>query len=167
MNKLLVMLPLAALLSAAAPLALAQYQWIDENGRRVISDRPPPNHVPERNILRRPSGPVGGAAPAPAAAPSNTATRPVPGAQAPESELDQKKKAAEAAEAAKKKQEEQQAAKVRADNCERATQAKRDLDSGVRLARTNAQGEREVLNEAQRAQEAQRLTGLVAENCRR
>ncbi len=169
MNKLLVILPLAALLSAWAPVATAQYQWLDQNGRRVISDRPPPPEIPDRNILRRPGAPTGTAA-ASAAAPapgSNTATRPVGGAKPPETELDKKKQAAEAAEADKKRQEEQAAAKVRAENCERAMQAKREIDSGVRLARTTASGEREILNDAQRAQEAQRANALIADNCRR
>ncbi|MBF9265764.1 DUF4124 domain-containing protein, partial [Paracidovorax cattleyae] len=36
--------------------ASAQWQWIDKDGRKVFSDRPPPTDVPARNILKQPGG---------------------------------------------------------------------------------------------------------------
>ena len=80
--------------------------------------------------------------------------------------LEEKKKQAEAAEAAKKKAEEQKVAAARADNCKRARSAKADLDSGVRIARTNAKGEREVLDDAQRAAELKRVNQIIAQDCK-
>ena len=71
-----------------------------------------------------------------------------------------------AAEAAKKKAEEQKVAAARADNCKRARSAKADLDSGVRIARTNAKGEREVLDDAQRAAEQKRIAGIIQSDCK-
>ena len=48
--------------------AAAQWQWIDKDGRKVFSDRPPPQDTPEKNILKQPGGGVPRSAPAPVAA---------------------------------------------------------------------------------------------------
>ena len=51
--------------------AAAQWQWIDKDGRKVFSDRPPPQEIPEKSILKQPGGAAPRAAspvPAPAAA---------------------------------------------------------------------------------------------------
>lgn len=45
---------LSALVYATA--APAQWQWVDQGGRKVFSDRPPPLSVPDKNILQRPHG---------------------------------------------------------------------------------------------------------------
>ncbi len=156
-----------ALLAASIP-AMAQYQWIDKDGRRVFSDRAPPAEVPAKNILAQPRGtsvPVVAAAAAPAsAAPQATA------ASAPaigtDKALEEKKQQAEAAEAAKKKAEEARVAAARADNCKRAQSAKTTLDSGMRMARVNDKGEREILDDTQRAAELKRTNQAIAENCK-
>ena len=109
--------------------AAAQWQWIDKDGRKVFSDRPPPAEVPAKSILKQPGGaPV--ARPAatpeassaenatPAAAASKPAAKPV--AAGKDKELEEKKAAAEAAEAAKKKAEEEKIARAKAENCTRA-----------------------------------------------
>ena len=36
--------------------AAAQWQWIDKDGRKVFSDRPPPADIQEKNILKQPGG---------------------------------------------------------------------------------------------------------------
>ena len=56
-------------------------------------------------------------------------------------------------------------AKQRADNCERAKRAKATLDSGQRLATTNAKGEREIMDDARRASETQRLQDIMRSDC--
>ena len=43
---------LLAAACAMPALALAQWQWIDKDGRKVFSDRPPPADVPESKILK-------------------------------------------------------------------------------------------------------------------
>ncbi|TNF62372.1 MAG: DUF4124 domain-containing protein, partial [Burkholderiales bacterium] len=53
---------LAVSMTLATGWAHAQWQWVDDAGRKVFSDTPPPATVPERNVLRRPH-----ARPAPAA----------------------------------------------------------------------------------------------------
>lgn len=155
---------LAALLlgCAMASPALAQWQWIDNTGRKVFSDTAPPAGVPEKNILKRPSaGSSQATRPAPAPAPSAAA----PLAPAVDKELEARKKAADEAEAAKKKEQLAQQERQRADNCERARQAKATLDSGQRVATVNAKGEREIMDDARRASETQRLEQLVRSDC--
>ncbi len=146
--------------------ASAQWQWTDKDGRKVFSDLPPPADVPEKNILKRPGnrGPSV-TAPAPAAA-APVAT---PSAAAPagvDKSLQDKKKQAENAEAAKRKAEEERMARVMAENCSRAQQAKAGLDAGGRMTRTNEKGEREFFDEAAIAAESQKLQGIINENCR-
>jgi len=156
-------------------LAFAQWQWIDKDGRKVFSDQSPPADIPAKNIIKQP----GGRAPAPvAAAPAVAAEAAVAGASAPKAtasapkvsgkdkELEEKKKQAEAAEAAKKKAEDEKLAKAKAENCARAKQAKAGFDSGERIARINAKGEREYMDDATRAAEAKRVQGIVDSECK-
>lgn len=140
----------------------AQWQWMDKDGRKVFSDRAPPSDIPEKNILKRPGG-RGSAesVTAPAAA--------TPAAAAPagvDKSLQDKKKQAEDAEAAKRKAEDERNAKLMAENCQRAQQAKTGLDSGGRMSRINEKGEREFFDENAIAAEGQRLQSIINENCR-
>ncbi|MCA3237912.1 MAG: DUF4124 domain-containing protein [Curvibacter sp.] len=144
--------------------ASAQWQWLDRDGRRVFSDRPPPADVPEKNILRRPANNR-------ATAPAEGVATPVatPAAAAPtgvDKSLQEKRKQAEEAEAAKRRAEEDRNAGIMAENCARARQAKAGVDSGARIARINERGEREFMDEAALAAESQRLQGIINENCR-
>ncbi|WP_041675323.1 DUF4124 domain-containing protein [Ramlibacter tataouinensis] len=169
---------LLGLACAAPAIGLAQWQWVDKDGRKVFSDQSPPPEIPAKNILKQPGGralvpaaaePVPTAAPAPSAVPASAATRTATGTLkigGKDKELEEKKKQAEAAEAEKRKAEEERVAKARADNCSRAKQSKADFDSGMRIARTNAKGEREVLDDAQRAAEVKRLQEMIASECK-
>jgi len=161
----------AGLLLAACSAASAQWVW-KEGERKVFSDTPPPASVAEKNIIKRPGGNVPLAAPPAAATPAEgttTAAAPAPAAapQLPkvDKELEAKKKLAEDAEEARKKAEEQRVAQARAENCERARKAKGTMDSGVRLATTNAKGEREIMDDKARAAETRRLDDIVRSDC--
>ncbi|MBP7566236.1 MAG: DUF4124 domain-containing protein [Burkholderiaceae bacterium] len=176
----------------ALPLAAsAQWTWLDAGGRKVFSDKAPPPEVPERNIIKRPGGtvvrstapsaPAAAAAPAalsadaPADAPPNaaaaspgSASGAAAGARPPvgqDKELLERTRQAEAAEAQRKKAEADQLARARADNCNRARQAKASLDSGVRIAQVNAKGEREIMDDAARAAEARRVQQTIQADC--
>jgi hypothetical protein len=154
-------------LSALAMPAGAQWMWRDGNGKPVFSDRPPPADIPDKNVLQRPSGSQRLASPAPAPAPAAPASRageaPPPSGQ--DKELEQRRQQAEAAEAARQKAAQEAQAKARADNCVRAQQAKANLDSGMRIARTNAQGEREFLDDAARSAEGRRAQDIITRDC--
>jgi len=152
--------------------AQAQWQWLDKDGRKVFSDRAPPLDIPAKDILKRPgkSAAVAPAVPAAAAAPRSSASTPVPAADglllgSQDKELAERKKKADAEAAAKLKAEADAVAKVKADNCTQAKASQALMDSGVRVAITNTKGEREILDDAGRAQEVKRNRSLIAANC--
>ena len=170
MHKLL----LLAVACTWAMGAAAQWQWIDKDGRKVFSDRPPPQEIPEKNILKQPNRGLPRTPQADAAVPAEavsgaSAPAPKPAASAPgkDKALEEKKAQAEAAEAAKVKAEEERIAKAKAENCTRARQAKAALDSGRPVTQSNAQGERIFLDEAGLAAEAKRIDGVIASECKR
>ena len=160
--------------------AAAQWQWIDRDGRKVFSDRPPSQEIPEKNILRQPGGnsaaraapaaipaedtPGAAASPSVAALPRPTASAPTTGK---DKVLEERKAQAEAAEEAKKKAEEAKLAKAKAENCTRARQAKAAFVSGRPITQSNAQGERIFLDEAGRTAETKRIDGVIAADCAR
>lgn len=146
--------------------AMAQWQWIDGTGSRVFSDTPPPAGTPDKNILKRP-GAVRVVTPAPTAssgagsAGMTVTAKPA----AKDNELETRKKQVEEAEQAKKKAEQDKMAKARAENCDRAKRAKATLDSGIRIATTNAKGEREIMDDKGRADEGKRLDAVIRSDC--
>lgn len=155
--------------------ALAQWQYIDRDGRKVFSDRAPPADIQEKNILKRPPGSVRATTAAETEAARTVAANPAPAvsaakANAPklsgkDSELEAKKKKAEEEDAAKKKVEDDKIAKGKAENCDRAKKGLATLQSGVRMSSTNAKGEREVLDDARRDIETRRTQEIVDSNC--
>ncbi|MBS0467639.1 MAG: DUF4124 domain-containing protein [Proteobacteria bacterium] len=148
--------------------ALAQWQWVDKDGRKVFSDRPPPADVPEKNILKqphmgnKPRAPVAADAPTGTETPVTTQASASPGK---DKQLEDNKAKAEAAEAAKKKAEEERVAKVRADNCARARLSKVQLAPGRLVASTNAKGERGFMDDATREAELRRADDIIAADC--
>jgi hypothetical protein len=160
-------LPLVACLFAIAATsasAASIWKWRDASGQVHISDVAPPSDVPDKNILQRPSGapaPVG-AQPAVAAASS--------AASGVDSELQKKKAKAEQEKAEKdaadKAALDKKTAAARADNCQRAQSQAKALDSGVRITHVNAKGEREYLDDKQRAAEQQHTQEIIAQNCK-
>jgi hypothetical protein len=148
--------------------ASAQWQWLDKDGRKVFSDRAPPTDIPEKNILQKPSprNLVSAVAPVAVATPAKAKTDKVSTEGGTDKGLMEKKKQAEAAEAAKQKAEEEQNARIRAENCTRAQQAKAGLDAGGRMSRINEKGEREFFDEAARSEETARLQTIISSDCR-
>jgi hypothetical protein len=146
-------------------LAHAQWQWLDETGRKVFSDTPPPANVPEKNVLRRPHA-RSGPAPAPANETQPAATdAPAPAAPRRDEQLEARKRQAEEAEKAKEQAEQARIARIRQENCDRATRARTTLASGIRVSTTNSKGEIEIMDDKARAAEMQRLDRIVAQDC--
>jgi hypothetical protein len=151
---------IAALLLAAAPLALAQYVWIDDKGVKQLSDRPPPPNVPDKRILKAPGKPLfnPNAAPAPdtpaaaeaEAAPADAA----PAAKLPptlaERNADFNKRKAEAAAAEKKAGDEARRQASAAANCDAARKNQLAVDQGIRISSFDKNGERGVMSDEQR-----------------
>lgn len=166
MTHILLMAALAVLGTGAH----AQWQWIDKDGHKVFSDRAPPTDIPDKNILKRPQSrapvPVAPeaegseAAPAPALVPASG--KPLTGA---DKELEARKKQAQDAEAAKRKAADEQVLKAKMENCTRARAAKSTYESGARIGRINAAGQREFLDEAEKAEELKRILAIIAKDC--
>jgi len=161
-----------ALLIAALP-AQAQWKWRDKSGRITASDLPPPRDVAEKDILQRPNTvaarspttPAPGMAPASAASAAST----TPGAAAKpavDKELEARRRAGEQDQQAKAKADEERLAAQRAENCRRARGHLATLETGQRIARTNDKGEREILDDRGRAEEARRANEVVATDCK-
>jgi hypothetical protein len=146
--------------------ASAQWKWRDGKGQVQYSDLPPPQGTPDKDILQRPAGGALRAAPAPALTPASAASAPPLVPKGSEPELEAKRKKQEQEEAEKKKAEEARIAAAKADNCMRARSQLRTLESGVRIARTNDKGEREILDDKQLAAEQKRARDVMASDCK-
>lgn len=159
---------LCALLGAAVAMpAAAQWKWRDKGGQIQYSDLPPPAGVAEQDILQRPAAAQRRAAPAPAPA-ASAAPAASSAASSPkrvEPELEAKRRKIEEEIAAKNKAEQERVAAQRADNCSRAKSYARTLDDGVRIVRTNEKGEREILDDKQRADEVRKAREVIASDC--
>lgn len=154
-------LMLAALLFLGhAGIASAQYTWIDDRGVKQYSDRPPPASVPQSRILKQP-----GRVAAPAAEEPRPASVSAPAPSLAEKNAEFRKRQAEKAENEKKSAEESKVASERRQNCERAAEYQRALDSGVRIGTTGKDGERGFLSDEQRARDLQETRRILAE-CR-
>jgi hypothetical protein len=183
MARYKVVVALVAISLLAALPASAQWKWRDKAGRTQYSDTPPPPDVGESAILQRPVGSNGlkqrvvQPGPATASTASTTAPAASSAASAPtltpkmvEPELEAKRKKAEqdAAKelAEKKKAEEARVNAIKAENCKQATSYMRSIDGGMRIARTNEKGEREILDDAARAAEAKKTRDVMASECK-
>ena len=180
----------AAMLGMAGGAAAVQYQWRDDRGRMVFSDQPPPASVAPVRIIKAPASAQ--SAPAatdavPAAAGTgagSTAAAPVAAAKAgngagngagvsevspaesiADRELAFRKRMAERAEQEKKAAEAAERDTKLAKACDDARGDIRSLESGQRISRINAAGEREFLSEAERAQRLKNARVNVSERC--
>ncbi|HEX3140748.1 MAG TPA: DUF4124 domain-containing protein [Rhizobacter sp.] len=156
--------------------AFAQWKWKDKSGHVQYSDLPPPQSVSDADILQRPAGSAARKAPAfapnssQAAVAAMAASGTLPSASAPaqgaEPELEAKRRKAAEEEAAKRHAEEEKQKLARADNCQRAKAQLRALDEGMRMARVNEKGEREILDDKGRAEESKRARDIVSSDCK-
>ncbi len=152
-------LAIACLVPTLVPtLGLAQWQWTEKDGRKVFSDRAPPPDIAEENIVLQPGG---------ARQRTVSSSAPSPGTASPgvDPALEEQKNRAEAALASQKRAEEAKRATARAENCTRARIGKNTLSSGLRIAHTDAQGERSIMDDQARAAEIQRINAVLAAEC--
>jgi hypothetical protein len=150
-------------LAATAPvLASAQWQWVDQDGRKVFSDRPPPPDVPDKNILKRSAGSTRGAVSDDPAIPASAATARPAGKDAV---LEARKKQGDDEDEAKRRAVTDKQARDRGQNCDRARKHLAVLKSGIRLKLPNSQGEIEFISDADRAAEIERVQGILSADC--
>jgi hypothetical protein len=157
----------AVLAAGFAGTAAAQWKWRDKNGTMHISDLPPPPEVADKDVLQRPKAPARSAT---STTPAATASAPASAAPAARSasdpEIEARLRRAEQERQAANKREEEKVAAQRAENCARAKESLRTLDSGTRLVRVNEKGEKEVLDDKMRAEETQRARNVVNSECK-
>lgn len=187
---------IAATFSVCSCSVFAQWQWVDDTGRKVFSDRPPPAHISPKQILQQPLGsktveqntPVlypsannlseaSSVAAAKAQAEKDAATaaeqakrRAQQSQEKAQAEEDAEDKANEEAEKkaleAERKKQEAQQAKARQENCKRAQAAQASLQSGALQAYVNEKGERGIMTEPVRNAKLQRVQKAVKDNCK-
>lgn len=174
----------AAMTFAGATAAAAQYQWRDSQGRMVYSDLPPPPSVAPSRIIRAPEAPRGadpsavppGQNPAAQAATGAgvqpvTAARSSPpaasdaGLSIADREMAYRKRLADRAEDEKKAMEASRRKLELARACNDARGDIRSLESGQRISRINAAGEREFLSDAERSERMSAARKSVSERC--
>jgi hypothetical protein len=152
------------ILLLAAGLAQAQYAWINANGSREYSDRPPPPSVPRSNILTAPHGsPIAQQADAPSV--DDKAEKKKGPPTLAERDAAFRKRKQEQAEQEQKVAQEAQRQEAMADNCASARQYKAQLESGIRVADTSPAGERAYITDEERAKRLAK-TRRVLEGCR-
>lgn len=179
---------------ALAGSAHAQWVWRDADGHTVFSDTPPPPGIGQSSILRQPSAPIesdGGAGEAPGGPRYDTSGMAVPSAAttgfdtnnrpangqaqskpaAPpkkslaEQDAEFRKRQEDRAKAERKEAEEEQKAAQRSAACEQAKSYLQMLQEGTRLLRPDAEGNRNFMDDEQRAAEVQKTQETIASTC--
>jgi len=135
---------------AGDALAAGLYKWVDENGKVVYSDTPPPATAKESKALS--------AAPPPAD----------PGAAKSLEDRRQKLQKSREAEAEQAKKDAEEATRLAESqaNCKQWRGELAALDKGVLGVRINEQGERAVLDDKQLARRKADLQRWIAETCK-
>ena len=154
-------------LSAAAQTAPPPaWKWRDASGQINVSDMPPPASIPTKDILERPPLLLRSVTPAAASAVPVAPALQAISTPRIDPELEARRKRALDEQTAQQRQQQERDAAVRADNCSRAQSALALHNDGQRLYRTNAQGEREVIDDKARADDLQRIRAVIASDCR-
>ncbi len=179
-----------AVLALLASLSLcgaahAQWSWRDSSGGVTYSDTPPPADIRPADILHQPvlappsdttarpggggsySG-TGGVAGGNDAAPSGDgdARKPVAAPKSlAEQDADFRKRLADRQKAQQKAEQDEAQSNERAAACNEARSYLQMIESGTRLMRPDAEGNRNFLDDEQRAAETQKAQDAIAKNC--
>lgn len=167
--------------------AQAQWAWRDASGNITYSDTPPPSDVRPANILQQPaplaaadlrrsssgadrgsspgSSGAGEGAPPPANAPAAALPPASPARSLAEQDAEFRKRQAEREKAAQKAEQDEAQANSRAAACTQAKGYLELIESGARLLRPDADGNRNFMDEEQRAAEMQKAQDGIARNC--
>ena len=169
----------ASALLLGSAVAHAQYSWIGPNGVRHFSDRPPPAGTPPSKILKaprhampapavptapaapEPQPAVSVAGPSPVAIPDESRARLTPTLAAREAAYRGREK--QRAEDEKKEALDAQRKREIAERCEIARQAKGQAESGMRVGKIDANGERGFLTDEEKAANAARANKVLAD----
>ena len=142
--------------------AQAQIKCWTENGKRVCGDTPPAG-AKTTTIRTESSSGMSPPAAAKGAAKEDEKKGPLTAA---EKEAEAKKQQAEDKKKAEKAEIDKKNELARRENCERAGAAMRQLESGQRIQRFDAKGERYFLEDSQREAETARARQTQQEACK-
>jgi hypothetical protein len=153
---------LFAILAFAFAAGAAQAQikcWTDASGKRACGDNPPPGA--KVTTVRTESAPT----PPPAPAAKDTKAAPAGPLTPAQQEQEYRKRQLDAQKAAAKAEQERKDAQTKTDNCNRARNALRTLETGERIVTTDAKGERYYLNDAEIAKQTAIAREQVSQWC--
>jgi hypothetical protein len=154
MKRALISLMLMMFATAAAAQL---YKWVDKDGKVRYGDTPPPGV--KATPLKGPSG----SASAPSAATKGEKDKGEKDKLNPEAAF--RKRQEEAAKDREKQAKSQQEAAAKKENCVRAQEMLRSLESGQRLARIDSKGERYYLEDADVARETAKAREAMQQAC--
>jgi hypothetical protein len=143
---------LAVLIGCTGAALAQQYKWVDADGKVRYGDVPPPGVKAQR---MKP----------PASGPSPSTPAATKGEKPLSPEAAYRKRQEDAQKERDKGAQAEQEASAKRENCMRAQESLRTLESGQRVVRTDSKGERYYLEDAQISQEAARARQLVKESC--
>lgn len=146
-------LPLLSCLMMSAAIAMNIYSWRDAAGKIHYSDAPPPD---ARDVRSLKSPAKGEATSAPTAKPRTAA----------EMEMDFRKRQNDAKDAGIKAAKEQEEAEQRRSMCQTLRSNLATLQSGVQVARTSEKGEREFIDDTQRAADIEKIRAQLEQACK-
>ena len=139
------------LLLLLAPAAIAQiYSWRDAEGKMHYSDQPPTAVANTRKLE-------------PAQAPTEETDK--ARRKLAKDELDFRKRQLDAEESAAKAAKSEKEASERQENCKQARAYLQALESGVRIARSDEKGERNIIDDQGRQQETVSARSAVTSWC--
>jgi len=147
----------AAALIAAAPASAQLYKWTDANGRVQYSDKPPPAGQKASQLSKAGTTSAG--------VPGADAARPAGQKSTAELEQEFRKRQAEKDEAQQKAEKLAEETRAKQENCARSKAALASYEAGGRLARVDASGQRQFLDDAEVQQETLRARQDVSKWC--
>lgn len=154
------LLVLGSMLVFTAVASAQMYRWVDGDGKVHYSNTPPPAGAKAKTIIA-PASPS-----APAASPDAAAEDARKGPLTPaEQEQALRKRQMDAQKAQEKAALARKDDEAKKENCTRAREALATFESGQRISRTNAQGERYYLEDDVRAAETDKARAAVSDWC--
>ena len=140
-----------------------QYKWTDKNGKTQYGDTPPPGV--KATPLKGSSAPAGAPAPESKAA-AKGAKGAAKGPLTPaEQDAAFRKRQLEAEKARETEAKTAEKTQAKRDNCANSTELVRSIESGQRIARTDAKGERYYMDDQQRSAELAKARKNMQQNC--
>ena len=141
---------LVAALSLALSASAQIYQWKDESGKTVISDKPPAGQVRQQKQIESDT-------------PSQNGQKQKSLA---DREMEFRKRQKESQEHSEKAKKEETSTAEKRENCDLARRQLQALESGERITMRDDKGERYFVEDAQREQEIGKARRFIDSNCK-